>query len=106
MKKRLVPLIPYLIVLGIDFYLLPLLMKNTGGAMLLMLCVMPLAAFFTALFCGMRRGFCFLLVPAAMLLFLPTLFLYYNISAWVYVIFYGVAVLAGMALGRVLYGRR
>ena len=64
MKKSCAALIPYVLVLAVDFYLLPLLMVGTGTAMLLMLFVMPLAAFITALACGMRRGF-FLLLPAA-----------------------------------------
>ena len=47
MKKRFLPLLPYLAVLTAVFYLLPLLMRDTGSAMFLMLCVMPLAAFLT-----------------------------------------------------------
>ena len=65
MKDRLIPLAPYAALLAADFYLLPPLARDTGAAMLLMLCVMPLAAFITALACGMRRGFSPLLPAAA-----------------------------------------
>lgn len=49
MKKLLLPLLPCLAVLTALFYLLPLLARDTGGAMFLMLCVTPLAAFLTGL---------------------------------------------------------
>ena len=39
------PMAPYLAVLAADFYLLPLLIRGTGSAMLFLLAVMPLAAF-------------------------------------------------------------
>ena len=95
MKDRLIPLAPYAALLAADFYLLPPLARDTGAAMLLMLCVMPLAAFITALACGMRRGFSPLLPAAAFALFLPTIPIYYNSSAWVYAVAYAVIVLAG-----------
>ena len=105
MKDRLIPLAPYAALLAADFYLLPPLARDTGAAMLLMLCVMPLAAFITALACGMRRGFSPLLPAAAFALFLPTIPIYYNSSAWVYAVAYAVIVLAGNGVGRLLHGR-
>lgn len=83
MRSKLLPLLPYVLALCVDFYLLPLLMRDTGAAMFLMLCVMPLAAFLTGAACGVRRGFRLLLPAAALVLFLPTLPLYYNYTAWV-----------------------
>lgn len=47
MKQKAAALLPYGIALGIIFYLLPLLMRDTGSAIFLMLCVMPLAALVT-----------------------------------------------------------
>ena len=67
MKKTLCALAPYALALGINFYLLPLFMKNTGTAMLLMLFVMPFASFVTAVIYGMRRGFSPLLSLLALL---------------------------------------
>ena len=54
MKKNFTAMLPYLLVLAADFYLLPLLMRDTGGAMVMMLCVMPVIAFV----CGMRGILC------------------------------------------------
>lgn len=106
MKKRLATLPPYLAVLAADFYLLPFLMRDTGSAMLLMLIVMPMAAFLTGVVCGLRNGFEILLPVAAALLFLPTIPIHYNATAWVYAPAYGVIVLAGTGLGRVFYRKR
>ena len=74
MKQKAAALLPYGIALGIIFYLLPLLMRDTGSAIFLMLCVMPLAALVTGVVCGLRRGFQPLLPVLALLLFvvLPT----------------------------------
>ena len=106
MKKTLCALAPYALALGINFYLLPLFMKNTGTAMLLMLFVMPFASFVTAVIYGMRRGFSPLLSLLARLLFIPAVFIYFNSSAWVYAVFHAAAVFAGTALGRVLCRKR
>lgn len=67
---------------------------------------MPLAAFATALVRGMRRGFSPLLPAAAFLLFLPTVPLHYNVSAWGCAVVYAVVVLAGNGVGRLFYGGR
>lgn len=106
MKKEFVSLAPYIIALGADFYLLPLLMRDTGSAMLLMLCVMPLAALVIGVAWGVRRGFRLWLPVTAAALFLPSIFLFYNLTAWPYAIVYGAAVLAGMGIGRIFYRKR
>ncbi len=106
MKEKLCDLLPCLLVLGLDFYLLPCLMWDTGAAMLLMLCVMPLIALIAALIFGMRRGFSLLLPLAALVLFIPSIFLFYNPTAWVYAPAYALFVLVGNILGRLLYKKK
>ena len=106
MKKKCVGLLPYIAVLVVDFYLLPFLIKDTGAAMLLLLVVMPLTAFITAVVYGLRNGFSVLLPIAAMVLFVPTIFIHYNSSAWVYAVFYMAVVLVGTGVGRAFYRKR
>ena len=106
MKKKLITLIPYAIVFAVDFYLFPAVIRNIGIAMLVMLCIIPLIAFLAAVVYGTVNGFNIILPILAMLLFLPTIFIYYNYTAWVYVIAYGVIVLAGNGIGRIFYKRR
>ena len=104
MKKRLMTLLPYTVVLAVDFYLLPCLMKNTGAAILILLCGIPLVAFHCALIYGVRHGFEYLLPIIAIILFSPTVFIYYNsdMSAWIfYATIYGIITLAGNGIGRI-----
>lgn len=106
MNKRLIALIPYAIVLAVDFYLFPRLINDTGAAMLMLLCVIPLIAFICSVIYGIRQGFDYLLPITATILFFPTVFIYYNESAWVYAIIYGIVTLAGNGIGRVFYNKR
>lgn len=106
MKKKWIAPAPYILVLAADFYLLPLLIKNTGVAMLLMLCVIPLIALICSILYGVRHGFDLLLPVIAAVLFFPTIFIYYNESAWIYTVVYGIIALAGNGIGRMFYQRR
>ena len=106
MKDRLIPLAPYAALLAADFYLLPPLARDTGAAMLLMLCVMPVIALITGLLYGVRQGFSLLPAMTALVLFAPTIFIHYNATAWVYAPAYGVIVLIGNTIGRLFYQKR
>ena len=106
MKKRLTALAPYAAVLAVNFYALPLLAKDTGTAMLMMLCIMPAVTFACSLVSGVGRGFDWLLPVVTAVLFIPSIFIYYNASAWVYAAVYGALSLAGNGLGRMLHGRK
>ena len=106
MKEKFVRILPELVLLAAAFYLLPLLVRDTGGAMLLMLCVIPLTALSAGVISGVRLGFGLTLSLAALVLFAPSIPIFYNGSAWVYAPFYALLVLAGSALGGTLHGRR
>lgn len=106
MKKKLIAFILCIIILGIDFYLLPFLIKDTGTAMLLMLCVMPLVALASSVAYGIYRGFSITPAIAALVLFIPTIFIHYNSSAWIYAVVYALIALAGIGIGRVFYKKR
>lgn len=103
MRKKLTEALPFIILLSVDFYLLPFLARETGAAMLLMLCMMPLIAFIASLAYGMRRGFHIILPAVATILFIPTIFIHYNSSAWIYAIIYGAVALAGTGIGAFLH---
>ncbi len=105
MKKKLLSVIPYLIVLVVSFYILPLLIDNTGTAMLFMLLLFPLICFLCGLFYGIREGFGWMLTALVIVLYTPTVFIFYNISAWVYVIAYGAINLLGNFIGNLFRGK-
>lgn len=101
-EKRLKNLLPYGILLLLIFYLLPKLMVDTGSAMFLLLLMTPLLCFMISLFFGYKQGFDLLYLLMIALLFAPTLLIYYNSSAWVYIFFYTGIGLIGTLLGSFL----
>ena len=103
MKKKIPALIPYVATLIIIFYLLPLAVKNTGFAMLMMLIIMPLSTFACTVIYGVRQGFDFILPILAIVLFAPTIFIFYNSSAWIYIVIYAVIAFIGNGMGRIFY---
>ena len=98
--------LPFYGILLLCYYLLPALIRDTGGGILLLLGAMPLICLITGYQYGKRyalRPF-FALLAAA--LFFPSVFLYYNGSAWVYAVAYGAIALLGNLLALPAYRRR
>lgn len=91
---------PYLFVCAIAFYVLPLLGKDTGNFMFILLVLMPLTCFITSIIYGVINGVSFVVPLAIGLLFIPTISIYYNSSAWVYIFVYSVISLVGNLIGR------
>ena len=106
MKKILLALLPYVIVLAIIFYVLPLLIKDTGIGMFMLLLAIPLLTLICAIIYGVRQGFDFLFPLTVAVLFAPTIFIFYNRSAWVYIIAYAVIALVGNGVGRAFQKRK
>lgn len=97
--EKLKEMLPYLLInLGI-FYLLPTLMKDTGSAMIILLILMPLGCFLTSLAYGEKSSFSWPYPIFVMLIFLPSIFIFYNESAMVYVFVYGFISLLGSFVG-------
>ena len=88
-KKNLI----FYILLVIDFYVIPWFIKDTGSAMIVMLGIIPMVCFVTSMMYGIRNGFDFWYVFIVAILFIPSIFIFYNSSAWMYVVVY-----AGIAL--------
>lgn len=93
--------INYCIIL-IAFYIVPMPIKDTGSGMFILLIVIPLITLITSIIYGLRNTFDFIYPLLVAILFIPTLFIYYNISAWVYIIAYSLIALIGEILGKTL----
>lgn len=107
MKQRMISLIPYSLVLVGVFYLLPLFIENTGLAMLFMLMIIPFVCFGCAFIYGIKQGIGFFLFPIiSAVLFLPSVFIFYNSSALIYVLIYGVIALLGNLFGCIFHKKR
>lgn len=56
---------------------------------------LPLLTLICAVIYGVRQGFDFLLPVTVTILFVPTIFIFYNATAWGYIIVYAVIALVG-----------
>lgn len=93
---------PYILVLAAAYYLLPLLMVDTGSAMFILLVCTPLVVFANSFIFCRRYRFQWLMIVLTVVLFLPGLVFYYNPSAACYGVFYGVISAAGCFAGEFL----
>lgn len=77
-------MLPYLAVCGAAFYGLPLLGEDTGYFIVLLLIILPLLCLTAGILYGYFSGFHPALPLFVTLLFLPTVYLYYNTTALAY----------------------
>lgn len=94
LKKNII----FYILLFIDFYIIPRFIKDTGSAVIVMLMIIPLICLITSVFYGIRNGFDFWYILIAAIMFTPSIFMFYNSSAWVYVVGYAVIALLGNSI--------
>lgn len=97
--NRIKKLVPYLMVNVICFYLLTLLMKDTGSAMFILLFAIPVITFVNAILCGRKNSFDFLYPLLVMVIFVPYVIMYMNESATIYIFIYGAISLMGCFVG-------
>lgn len=84
------------------FYILPLLIKDTGSAMLILLIAEPLCCFVLSVLYGISNDKPLMYPLFVMVAFSPCIFLYFNTSAWVYIPAYGVISLVGALIGFII----
>ena len=92
-------MLPCLILMIITFYIFPLLIQNTGMGMLILLIIVPLICFVCSFLYGIKNHFHLLFSILLTVLFIPSVFIYYNSSALIYAPIYGLLSLLGMLLG-------
>ena len=87
------------ILIGALYYLCPLVFHDTGGYIVYLLVLAPLACFVISLFPGMKYGFEFLFPLMCGILFIPSALLYFNETAFIYAIVYAACAFFGSVLG-------
>lgn len=100
--KKYFYLLPYLLINIIIFYILPLISRVTDSGMILLLDVIPVSCFITAMIFGFRNSFKIYYSFIIAMLFLPTIYIYYNDSATIYVFAYFFVALMGNLIGDLL----
>lgn len=83
----------------IAFYLLPLLVIDTGSGMFVLLLLIPGFCLCSGLLCGLLAGFQWLYPLLVALLFAPTIWIYYNETALPYLIPYTLLAALGLLAG-------
>lgn len=95
MKKFL----PFVLVILVAYYVFPLFIVDTGSGMFFLLLVIPLVSFLCAMVYSWKYSFNIFFVLCFSLLFIPTVYLFYNETAWNYVALYGAVALLGGLIG-------
>lgn len=104
--KKTVALLSYALLMSATYFLLPLFIRDTGSAMAILLIAAPAITLVGALVYGIFRGFDFFLPVISAVLFLPTVFMFYNSSAWGYTVFYALVALFGNGLGQMFHSEK
>ena len=92
----------YLIVITLAFYVLPAFINDTWIGIFFLLILTPIICFVTSIIYGIRHSFNLIFLLLIMILFVPTIFIFYNESAAVYVLIYGIIATTGNLLGSLI----
>ena len=92
----------HLIVITLAFYVLPAFINDTGTGIFFLLILTPIICFITSIIYGIRHSFNLIFLLLIMALFIPTIFIFYNESAAVYVLIYGIIAAIGNLLGSLI----
>ena len=92
----------YWIVIILAFYVLPAFINDTGIGIFFLLILTPIICFVTSIIYGIRHSFNLIFLLLIMALFIPTIFIFYNESAAVYVLIYGIIATIGNLLGSLI----
>jgi hypothetical protein len=104
--ERIKPMLPFLLVMIFAFYLLPLLIGGAGAGILILLTVIPVINFVCSFIFGLKYSFDIIYVILVMFLFIPTIIIFYNSTAFGYVIGYGIIALIANLIGAKVHKRK
>ncbi|MDD6210980.1 MAG: hypothetical protein PUB21_10285 [Bacteroidales bacterium] len=99
MNTFIAALSPYMLANAVAFYVLPFFGKETGHFILLLLVLYPVISFGTAFILGLKKGFNPLFPLTTLLLFIPSIYVFYNNSAWLYPLIYAILSFTGNTAG-------
>lgn len=103
-KKRWIYLVDYVLV----FYLIPFIGRcwsGLGDEIFLVLLALPCATLIISIIYGVMNGFDLIQPVFVGIVFLSTIFIFYNYTAWVYILVYMVISIIGSLIGSLFYKR-
>ena len=108
MSKRNRSLMKVAIALAVVYYILPLFSLSASDytqatfAVISLLFFMPATAFVASYLHVLWNGFGLDATAVAAVMFIPSIFIFYNSSAWIYVLIFAVSALGGSGLGTIV----
>ncbi|MBR7184736.1 MAG: hypothetical protein IKD37_03915 [Clostridia bacterium] len=102
MKKKLLALIPYLVIILACYLICPLFAHDASSTVTVLSIVIPLIVGVSSIVFGYSQGFSVPLLIASAVLFLPTLFFMIHPSGWIYLPIYVAVSAVGMIIGMLL----
>lgn len=99
-------MLPYLLAMIFAFYILPFLIIDTGSGMFILLIGIPMICYIVSMIYGIKNSFNLLYPLFIMLLFAPSIFIFYNDSATIYIVIYGSISLIGNFIGSLICKRK
>lgn len=109
MKKNLpllIPVLPYLIMTSLIFFILPTLEPDSRYFSFFLLLIIPAYCFISAFLYGLKNGIVWFYPIFIGIIFVPSIFLIISIKALMYGSFYGAVALVGMYLGSFIKKRK
>ncbi|MCR3922844.1 MAG: hypothetical protein NUK65_10075 [Firmicutes bacterium] len=92
----------YFLASATSFYLFPLIANSTGSFMVILLVIIPLTCFAISFIYGFKNGWNLFFSIAIGILFIPAIFIYFNSTAWVYIVGYSIISSAGVFVGKTI----
>lgn len=97
-KRELLYFIPIVAV----FYILPLLANDTGLLIVNLLGITPVICFLSSMIYAINKESNILYPIICTILYIPTIFVYYNESASIYTVIYGIILFVSYMLGKLI----
>lgn len=100
--KEFKKMITYFLASAASFYLFPLLGNSTGSFMIILLVIIPLTSLSISFIYGFKNGWNLFFPLVTGILFIPAIFIYFNSTAWVYIVGYSIISTAGVFAGKTI----
>lgn len=100
--EKIKKMLAYWLVIIFAFYILPLLIKDTASGMLILLIGIPIICFLVSFVYARKNSFDWLFSIFIMLAFIPSIFIFYNESAAIYTLVYGILSIIGQFIGHLM----
>lgn len=104
--KLLLPILPYLLLTAMIFFILPTLNPSSTAFTLFLLVIIPVYCFICAYLYGIKNGFIWVYPIIIGIVFLPSIFLIISYKALIYALIYGASAMIGIILGKIVKNRR